>query len=109
VQRYAAIGVGAVGVVALVVGTVFGLDASGKLRDSNADNHCDGSDACDPTGLSLRKDATSAATASTVAFVIGGVAVAGGVALWLTAPRATSAPAVGIAPRPGGAALLVSF
>jgi hypothetical protein len=101
-QRIAAgVAVGA-GVVSAVVGSVFGVVAKSKLDQSNANGHCDPSDACDGTGLSLRSNAGSAATGSTVAFVVAGVAIAGGAVLWFTAPRVH----VGVAPGPRGLALV---
>jgi serine/threonine-protein kinase len=86
------------GVVSLAIGAVFGAVAKSKLDQSNSGNHCDASDACDETGLTLRQNAESAATGSTVAFVIAGVAVAGGAVLWFTAPGDGSSPANAAAP-----------
>jgi hypothetical protein len=40
--------------------------------------------------LNLTDDAKSAATVSTIAFIAGGVALAGGIVLWLTAPSSSS-------------------
>jgi hypothetical protein len=91
-QRIAAIAVGGVGVVGVVVGSIFGLEAKSKLDDSNANGLCQGN-ACLQQGLNLRQDAKSAATVSTVAFVLGGAAIAG------LAP----------APSLGGAALVGRF
>jgi hypothetical protein len=98
------------GVIGVAVGAVLGIVAKSKLDQSNADNHCDGTDACDGTGLSLRQSAGSAALGSTIAFVAGGVLVAGGAVLWFTAPHADGAGArVGLAPNPQGAALVGSW
>jgi hypothetical protein len=84
-QRIVAVTVAGVGVVGLVVGSVFGARALGRKSDSNADGHCTGN-VCDAQGVALRKDAVSAGNVSTVAFIVGGVAVAGGAVLWFTAP-----------------------
>jgi hypothetical protein len=59
-------------------------------------------DACDPTGLSPRKDASQAAGASTVAFVVGGVALAGGVVVYLTAPHPSKSVGFVVTPTVGG-------
>jgi hypothetical protein len=74
------------------VGTVFGLRASSKSDE--AARHCDGA-ACDPPGVPLRDDARAAANVSTVAFAAGGVALAVGAIVFLTAPRAPPRVSVG--------------
>jgi serine/threonine-protein kinase len=88
-QRIAGLVTGGVGVVGLGVAGIFGLVASSKLDDSNADGHCHGADGnhCDPIGTSARNDARDAATVSTVAFIVGLAAVAGGAVLYFTAPK----------------------
>jgi hypothetical protein len=82
-QRTLAIVAGAIGVVGLGVGTYFGLQSFSKHSDYQ--NHCAGS-VCDPTGVQLHDDAVSAGNISTIAMAIGGVALATGLTLWLTAP-----------------------
>jgi hypothetical protein len=74
------IAVGAAGVVALGISGYFALHAASKNSDSRSD--CTG-DVCGPDGKQARLDAIAAANASTVAFVIGGVLVAGGVTLFI--------------------------
>lgn len=108
-NRWVGLGVGAVGVVGLGVGSAFGLVAQSKKSQSNQLGNCDGTDHCSPMGLDLRKDAGNAANVSTVFFVVGGVAVAAGVVLVLTAPHAPSAAALTLspAPMPGGGGALV--
>ncbi len=111
-QRMVALGVGGAGAVGLVVGSIFGIVSIGKKSD--ADGHCDAANVCDDEGLGLRKDAISAGNVSTVAFVVGGVLVAGGAALWFTAPKRAStvgrlAPRVGLVPRGAGAGLIVEM
>lgn len=91
--------VAGVGVVGLGVGGYFGLQAMSKKKD--ADGHCDGSACRDQAGVDLRRDARSAGTISTIAFVAGGVATAAGAVLYLTAPkpgraRARLMPRVGV-------------
>jgi len=94
--------------VGVALGAVFGLGAKSKLNQSNQDGHCDAKDTCDPTGLSLRSDASNAATLSTVMFAVGGVAIAAGAVLYFTAPHPAS-PTMGLAfaPAPGGASALL--
>jgi len=83
-QRYVAYGLGGLGVVAVGVGAAFGLTAISKNNESN-DKGCFGNQ-CTAPAASLRNDARSAGTISTVAFSVGGAALAGGVVLFLTAP-----------------------
>jgi hypothetical protein len=94
-QRVLAIVAGGVGVAGLAVGSVFGFVAKGHNDDAAA--HCAGSQ-CDATGISLLDQARSAATVSTVGFIAGGALVAGGVVLWLTAPRGASSTGIHLAP-----------
>jgi hypothetical protein len=116
-QRWIGIGVGAAGVVGLGVGSVFGLIAKSKLDQSNASTAtlCDAStDRCMPAGFPIRKDAEHAATASDIAFAIGGVVLAAGVVLYVTAPRSPSqGTGIVLAPMPlasgGGAAVSARF
>lgn len=89
------------GVVGLGVGAVFGLSAKSKQSDSNANGHCNAADACDGTGLALRQDALGAATLSSVFFVVGAVAVAGGAVLYLTAPKGDKRSGLAVAPSLG--------
>ncbi|HLK41297.1 MAG TPA: hypothetical protein VKU41_31315 [Polyangiaceae bacterium] len=89
-QRVVGLVVGGVGVAGLVVGSVFGLEAQSKNSDALKPQNCRTSTLCSPNGLSLTDDAKNAATISTVAFVAGGVAVAAGAVIWLTAPRAAA-------------------
>ncbi len=88
--RIAGLAVAGAGVVALGLGALFGLRASGKKSDAEA--HCVGR-FCDPDGLQLQNDAHSAATISTVAFAVGAVAALAGGYLYFSVPR----PSRGIA------------
>ena len=107
-QRIAAVAVAGAGAVGVVVGIAFGLHAKSQLDASNSNGHCNASDACDGPGLSLRSSAESAALVSTVAFALGGAAIAGGAVLWFTAPSGDR-PAVGVAPTLGGLTLTGAF
>ena len=54
------------------------------------------------TAYALRDDASSMATISTIAFVAGGVALAGGLTLFLVAPKRSGGASAAVAPTPGG-------
>jgi hypothetical protein len=99
-QKILALVAGGVGVVGLGLGTVFGLQAMSKRDD--ATKACPKNTCPDANGVSLWDDAQSAGTLSTVFFVVGGVGLAGGAALWFTAKAPESAQAasaqIGIGP-----------
>jgi serine/threonine-protein kinase len=85
---------GGLGVVALGVGTAFGLTAISKWNDSNA--QCPQM-TCDKAAVSLAQDAKQAATLSDVSLAVGAAAVAAGVVLFLVgAPRTLKASASSI-------------
>ncbi len=105
ILSFAAMGVGVVG---LGVGPVFGFLAKSKLDASN-NGPCDSTNHCTQEGLDDRKSAESMATVSTIGFIAGGVLAAGGVVLFLTAPRAPSSTGLQLSPAPltGGAGALL--
>lgn len=76
---------GGVGVVGLAVGAAFGLAAIDNNNQSNSNGACN-ADLCTGPGLSARHAALDDATASTVAFIAGGVLAATGVVLVFVAP-----------------------
>ncbi len=85
------------GAGAVIAGSVFGLIAHGHYAD--AEDTCGGSiDACDPGQLAGAQqqvdDARSAGNLSTGLFVVGAAAVAGGIVLYVTAPRTERAIAL---------------
>jgi hypothetical protein len=93
-QKIAAVFVAGVGVVGLGIGTVFGLQAMSKRSD--ASRVCP--DECaDQSGADLWKNAKTAGNVSTVGFIVGGVGLAAGAALWFTA-KPTASTQVGIGP-----------
>jgi hypothetical protein len=92
--RPAGLVMGAVGVVGLGVGSAFGLAAMSRRSDAQSAG-CVGN-VCPADAASKRDEARNAANLSTVFFVAGGVLAAGGVTLWLLAPRPTRTPAVGL-------------
>jgi hypothetical protein len=95
-QKVGALVAGGVGVAGIAVGSIFGLSAISKKND--AATYCD--PGCrDQSWLDLKASSMHAGNISTVAFVVGGVGLAGAALLWLTDPSDKSAaPRVGIAP-----------
>jgi hypothetical protein len=96
--RVAGIVVGGAGLVGLGVGAGFGASAISSNNASKANGNCNAQSFCNATGKADRLDAIHAATASTIGFVAGGVALAGGVVLIVAGkPRArsTGGPAAG--------------
>jgi tetratricopeptide (TPR) repeat protein len=91
-QRNIGLGVAGIGVVAVAIGAVFGLNAI-STNDS-AKSHCRDGNLCDPTGLDDLDSARSQATLSTVFFVGGAAALGAGAYLFFTAPHVEVAPAV---------------
>jgi hypothetical protein len=97
IQKPLAIGVAAVGLVGVGVGTYFGLSAGAKWDDAKAACR-DYPYECSPQALDHQSSASSQATVSTVAFIAGGVAIAAGAVLWLTAGPGEGKAAVGVGP-----------
>jgi hypothetical protein len=87
-QRTIGIAAGAVGVAGIATGTVFGIKAASTWSD--AKSKCNPYPYCGANGKKLSDEAADSGTIATVAFIAGGVALATGVVLWLTAPNDTS-------------------
>jgi tetratricopeptide (TPR) repeat protein len=83
--RAAAVVTGAAGLVGLGLGGVYGYLA--KSRNDDAAELCMGNACPDQRGVDLTDDARQAATISTAAVIAGSLLVAGGVAMYLYAPR----------------------
>jgi hypothetical protein len=104
-QRVLGIVVGAVGIGGVVAGALLGEMA--KSDNDDANGHCLlGNTACAPQGISLTTSARHEATGSTIGFVAGGVFLASGVVIYLTAPsraqtRTQTGGGVGISPMVG--------
>jgi hypothetical protein len=81
--------IGGLGVVGIVVGSVFGLSAISKNNQAN-DSGCSASACTSPDAVQSRLDARAAGNVSTVAFVAGGVLAAAGVTLLVVGKRAHS-------------------
>ena len=95
-----------------MIGSGFGIDAASKKGIADDPNFClhraDGKVSCNAAGAAQIDSASTSAALSTVLFVAGGALVAGGIVLYLAAPKASSETkaAVRVAPTLGG--LLVS-
>jgi serine/threonine-protein kinase len=99
-QRSAAYVVGAVGIVGVGIGTIFGLRAINK--NSDAKTHClRGYECDDAEGPALADDAKSAARLSNIAFGAGAALLVGGAILYFTSPRAPEGSSLraGLGPR----------
>jgi hypothetical protein len=94
-QRTAAYVVGGVGIVGIVVGSIFGLKAKSKNSDADANCRPDDSTRCNSAGVQASDDAHSAATISTIAFAAGGMALVAGAVLFFTAPKDSGASSSG--------------
>jgi hypothetical protein len=75
------IALGAIGVVGIGVGTVFGVRAINKAADAN--DICPDGQCRESRGTSLMDSASTSATVSNVAFTVGAVALVGGVVFYL--------------------------
>lgn len=80
-QKSLAIAAAGVGTVGVIVGAVFGVQAMSKK--SAAQKACPNSCA-DQAGVEAWSKAKTAGNVSTVAFIVGGVGLAGGAVLWFT-------------------------
>jgi hypothetical protein len=87
-QRVIGVVAAGVGVVGVVVGSVFGLKAASNWSDAKA--HCDPYPYCGESGQKLANEAQTSGTISTIAFIVGGVGLASGAALWFSAPSGST-------------------
>lgn len=93
-QRALGLVAGGVGVVGVVLSTVFGVTS--KSKHDEALSHCDGAACRDQQGVDLKNSARTAGTISTVAFVVGAAGLAGGGVLWFTAKPVSAGTRVGL-------------
>jgi hypothetical protein len=84
-QRPTAYVVGGIGVAGVIVGAIFGGIAASKKSDAG----CNGNVCASVERKRTYEQAQTAGTISTIAFVVGGAALAGGAVLYLTAPKRT--------------------
>lgn len=83
-QRTSAWIVGGLGVTGVIVGSIFGVRSIIKRNES--DEYCGGTSCRDMRGVTAMDDAIEAGDVSTVAFVVGGIALGVGTVLLITAP-----------------------
>lgn len=88
-QGWAGIGLGAVGVTGLIVGTVFAVRSKSKEADAEPYRR-PGTNVYDDPGYEYNQQALDSARAARWSYLLGGVAIACGVTLVLTAPRTKS-------------------
>jgi hypothetical protein len=86
-QRTLALVAGGIGVVGVGIGTLFGLKS--KSSHDEAAKYCAGAICTDPRGVTAGNDAHAAGNVSTIAMIVGAAGLAGGVVLWLSAPKST--------------------
>jgi hypothetical protein len=109
-QRLLAFVSGGAGLAGIVVGSIFGGMTFSSW--SSAKSLCAPPyDGCSAAATSDRSNAVTFGTVSTVGFIAGGVLLAGGIALYFTAPKAEKPPPVSIGLRlsPGAFGLAGSF
>ncbi len=94
-QRSLGVALAGAGVVGLVVGGIFSLEAKSTYDTSNS-GPCNASNVCSQAGLDDRSSARNMATVATVVMGVGAAALVGGVVTFFTAPR--RGPAVTVTP-----------
>ena len=77
------VALGGLGLVGVGVGTAFGVMAKSDNDDSKQYCRVDDPNLCQPEGVALRESAMKNGNISTVAFLVGGAALAGAGVLWL--------------------------
>ena len=95
-RRVGGVVLAAIGLVGIGVGAGYGLAA--MSRHDDAQKACPGSTCPDQRGVDLWSSAHTAGTISTVAFIAGGVALAGGAVLFLTGKPETASTQVSFGP-----------
>ena len=98
-KRIGALVAGGAGVVAVGIGTVFGLRA--KSKHDEAIKICPDPQCPDRDGVQRWNDAISAGNVATIAFIVGAVGVAGGVALWVVGAPESSGGSTQVGLGPG--------
>lgn len=105
-QPVTAVVLGGIAVVAAAVGT--GMAVSAKSTYEDSESMCPNNVCTASSGLDLRDDAFAAAQAADIAFAVAGVALAGGIVVWLTVPapdEASKAVAIRLSPQLAGGRL----
>jgi hypothetical protein len=87
-QRILAMVAGGIGVAGVGLGT--GLGVLAASQKSTAQGACPGNPCATQDGANKWSTAAATGNISTIAFVVGGLGLAGAAALWLTVPRSSS-------------------
>ncbi|HEU0031071.1 MAG TPA: hypothetical protein VFQ53_10600 [Kofleriaceae bacterium] len=87
-RRLAGIAVASAGGLALGIAGYLTLDARSTYKDALSAHCMNQTDMCDDEGVQITKSARSRANTATAISIIGALAVAGGVVLYVTAPKA---------------------
>lgn len=90
-QKKAGLGMAGGGVVGVVIGAVFGVDALGKHDELQKRCSAGAPRSCDAEGLRIADAQGTVANVSTVGFAVGGALIAAGVVLWVVAPAEVKA------------------
>jgi hypothetical protein len=98
-QKILGIVAAGVGVVGLGIGTAFGVMAISQKSD--AQTLCPSNPCSTQAGVNKWSDAGSTGNISTIGFIVGGVALAGGAVLWFTAQRSSSGATTQVGFGPG--------
>ena len=107
-QRIGGIVVGSAGVILLGVAAGFGVSTLKKVGASA--DLCGSDNFCDPDGITLRDQARASQTVGLVLLGAGVAAVGGGIAIYLTAPKAApSSSAIRVLLQPSGMLATGSF
>ena len=102
------VGVAIAGAGAVAVGVGGGLALQAKSNYDGVAGECP-ERGCTQNGFDVRSSARNLAGVATVVMTVGGVAIAGGAALWLLLPRSASSPAAAAFVGPGTLGLAGSF
>jgi hypothetical protein len=92
-QRWVGYGVGALGIVGLGLGAAWG----GQALEAKSEPGCRSGVCTTEAAAQVQRDGHAAGDRSTIAFVAGSALMAGGITLWLLAPRAGARPTASIA------------
>ncbi|WP_428265982.1 hypothetical protein [Haliangium sp.] len=100
--RYAAIGLGVVGVAGVATGIAFAMRSQSKWDKGQL--HCNELNQCDEEGIALAREAADSATVSNISYGVGAACLVGGAALWFLSPPAergdNASASAGGRPRP---------
>jgi hypothetical protein len=106
-QKVVAASLVGVGVVGLLVGTGFGIDAI--VKHSSSESGCPTDTTCTPAAGAIRDEAIHSGNAATAGFVVGLIAAGAGAILWFTAPTSLKETGATVSMSPLGASFSGAF